>query len=62
MQNIYPTRKYKNAAFRKIIFILLLILGIHQKQAIAQEKLYREQFRPQFHFSPKTNWTNDPNG
>jgi fructan beta-fructosidase len=23
---------------------------------------YREQFRPQFHFSPEANWMNDPNG
>ena len=23
---------------------------------------YRETYRPQFHFTPKTNWTNDPNG
>ena len=23
---------------------------------------YDEQYRPQFHFSPRTNWTNDPNG
>jgi fructan beta-fructosidase len=23
---------------------------------------YREPFRPQFHFSPAKNWTNDPNG
>jgi len=23
---------------------------------------YKEQFRPQFHFSPETAWTNDPNG
>ncbi len=26
------------------------------------EKLYDEQLRPQFHFSPAKNWTNDPNG
>lgn len=25
-------------------------------------KLYREQHRPQFHFSPHANWMNDPNG
>jgi len=25
-------------------------------------KLYDEQFRPQFHFSPRKNWMNDPNG
>ena len=23
---------------------------------------YQETYRPQFHFTPKTNWTNDPNG
>src|SRR5881398_2686329 len=23
---------------------------------------YREPWRPQFHFSPATNWMNDPNG
>lgn len=23
---------------------------------------YREVYRPQFHFTPKANWTNDPNG
>ena len=23
---------------------------------------YREPYRPQFHFSPRQNWTNDPNG
>jgi fructan beta-fructosidase len=26
------------------------------------EKLYHESYRPQFHFSPRKNWTNDPNG
>ncbi|MDB6034487.1 MAG: glycoside hydrolase family protein [Verrucomicrobiales bacterium] len=25
-------------------------------------ELYHEQFRPQFHFTPATNWMNDPNG
>jgi fructan beta-fructosidase len=28
----------------------------------AQPKLYREQYRPQFHFSPASNWCNDPKG
>jgi fructan beta-fructosidase len=31
-------------------------------QLIAQKKLYKEAYRPQFHFSPATNWCNDPNG
>jgi fructan beta-fructosidase len=26
------------------------------------EKLYRELYRPQFHFTPKVGWLNDPNG
>jgi len=28
----------------------------------AQDNLYKEKYRPQFHFSPAKNWTNDPNG
>jgi fructan beta-fructosidase len=30
--------------------------------ATAQPPTYREPYRPQFHFSPAINWTNDPNG
>jgi sucrose-6-phosphate hydrolase SacC (GH32 family) len=34
------------------------------RPAVAQtpEPLYGEKYRPQFHFSPKKGWTNDPNG
>ena len=28
----------------------------------AGAQVYNEPFRPQFHFSPAKNWTNDPNG
>lgn len=28
----------------------------------SQSELYKEQYRPQFHFSPAKNWCNDPNG
>jgi fructan beta-fructosidase len=28
----------------------------------AEEVLYNEPFRPQFHFTPQKNWMNDPNG
>ena len=28
----------------------------------AQQEHYDESFRPQVHFSPQRNWTNDPNG
>ncbi|MEQ5790353.1 glycoside hydrolase family 32 protein [Muricauda sp. NFXS6] len=27
-----------------------------------EESLYKEEYRPQFHFSPKEKWMNDPNG
>ena len=30
--------------------------------AVAWSQTYREAYRPQFHFSPRQNWTNDPNG
>lgn len=29
---------------------------------IVVDRLYEETYRPQFHFSPARNWTNDPNG
>ena len=29
---------------------------------LAQSDLYKEKYRPRFHFSPAKNWTNDPNG
>ena len=28
----------------------------------AQNETYNETYRPQVHFSPERNWTNDPNG
>ena len=31
-------------------------------QIIGAETLYREPLRPQFHFSPRRGWNNDPNG
>ena len=30
--------------------------------AFAQTATYKEPYRPQFHFTPAINWTNDPNG
>ncbi len=30
--------------------------------AYANVSAYNEKYRPQFHFSPRTGWTNDPNG
>lgn len=41
---------------------LAALAGIRPVFAPAQEPLYGEKYRPQFHFSPKKGWTNDPNG
>jgi fructan beta-fructosidase len=45
--------------FKKCFLIILLMYSSFMS---AQTKLYTEQYRPQFHFSPATNWCNDPNG
>lgn len=40
-----------------------LLSAIDQTDEIkGNDTLYREKLRPQFHFSPKRGWTNDPNG
>src|SRR6185295_4970328 len=40
-----------------------IVLGSQPKARPAVvEPLYRETYRPQFHFSAKKNWLNDPNG
>ena len=43
-------------------FFLTLPLLISLFVCPAQSKLYKEQYRPQFHFTPEKNWINDPNG
>jgi fructan beta-fructosidase len=40
----------------------LVVLSLLSVAATAAEPLYHERYRPQFHFSPRVNWTNDPNG
>lgn len=40
-----------------------LVEMLHQgDEPVLPEDIYQEPFRPQFHFSPRTGWTNDPNG
>ncbi len=37
--------------------------SVRQDDTVQEPKnLYHEVYRPQFHFTPRTNWTNDPNG
>jgi len=49
-----------------LIFILLLSLSIacqeKNTQQSAVELVFDEPFRPQYHFSPPSQWMNDPNG
>jgi fructan beta-fructosidase len=43
--------------------LLLLLSVCFCFGASAQtDSLYKEQYRPRFHYSPATNWCNDPNG
>ena len=43
-------------------FFIFWILILSSTIIDAQDSLYKEKYRPQFHFSPAKNWTNDPNG
>lgn len=53
-----------------VLFFFTVTLGIScqstdDRQSSVTESdsvTYEEQFRPQFHFTPKRNWINDPNG
>ncbi|MHB9019801.1 MAG: glycoside hydrolase family 32 protein [Minisyncoccota bacterium] len=42
-----------------ILFFFTITISV---TASKPPKLYDEQFRPQFHFTPEKNWMNDPNG
>ena len=45
-----------------IIALALCIAGVHAKGQGTSHMLYKEQWRPQIHFSPQAHWMNDPNG
>jgi fructan beta-fructosidase len=58
-------KQYFNLLLKNSSFVLILI--IFSCQLLAQENVVSntittEQWRPALHFSPKKNWTNDPNG
>ena len=42
--------------------LLAATLALFSQTIFSQTAPYQEPFRPQFHFSPARNWTNDPNG
>ncbi|MEP0368045.1 MAG: glycoside hydrolase family 32 protein [Cyclobacteriaceae bacterium] len=51
-------------------FVLLFTLSTYgcsrhesvRNESVVQDTLYHEQFRPQYHFTPREKWMNDPNG
>lgn len=43
---------------KNLLFVLLIVCFV----SAAQENLYKEKYRPKFHFSTPKNWINDPNG
>ena len=43
-----------------ILVAVLCMAGLCQQPALSPG--YDQRYRPQFHFSPQTHWTNDPNG
>jgi fructan beta-fructosidase len=45
---------------RTILFAAYIF--VHSICFAQSDSLYKEQYRPQIHFSPKAHWTNDPNG
>lgn len=41
---------------------MLALLPLWALSQPSKDTTYTQRFRPQFHFSPQKNWTNDPNG
>ena len=49
--------------FTKVMSLLFaMMLAGHHLDAQSPASKYDQPFRPQVHFSPRENWTNDPNG
>ncbi len=42
--------------------LLLLAVCFCLESSAQTDSLYKERYRPRFHFSPSVNWCNDPNG
>ena len=56
-------------AVRLIFHLLLALLGatlpvlsLGQESTYDKANLYKERYRPAFHFNPEAGWMNDPNG
>ena len=47
---------------RRHLICVLALMSIYLFAGSPQDRDYNQPYRPQFHFSPRINWTNDPNG
>ena len=45
-----------------VLALLTILAFASAAPAVSTDTLYDETCRPQFHFTPMKNWTNDPNG
>jgi fructan beta-fructosidase len=57
-----PLKSYVIPGATLLLAGATIIFSAAPPQTAADGSLYHERFRPQYHFTPKTNWTNDPNG
>jgi fructan beta-fructosidase len=58
----FPARKVNNMTRVSQVAASLALVAALGHSAGAQSTLYKESYRPQFHFTSETNWLNDPNG
>ncbi|MBI3414204.1 MAG: glycoside hydrolase family 32 protein [Verrucomicrobia bacterium] len=52
----------RELGIRAVVFTLTFATFAGASSENVAAELYREPFRPQFHFTPERNWMNDPNG
>lgn len=64
-----PKLELKMYSIKRYLAFSLMILSLpclaqekEIKKEVSEERQFNEPFRPQYHFTPATNWMNDPNG
>ena len=62
IRRLHRGAKRIRASLRRLLRPLVAGFAISAALDVSAAELYREAFRPQFHFTPATNWMNDPNG
>lgn len=57
---------FRSTTLQFVVLFALLCYGCSRNdpknESRIQDTLFQEKFRPQFHFSPREEWMNDPNG